>query len=221
MSRSYISAPPDATGVSRRVSDPLLVGAQFTGSISGSTLTVASVTRGVLSGGMVLGGSGVAAATTIVGALTGVAGGVGTYVVAPPQSVVLTDMRAAVPGYEFFPDTVAGAPASGAVEDTDWVPVVRGSFPKLYKAAPDQFSGPQGPPGAAATFDVGSVALVGGVATVSDDLVGDATRVFVTRELEGGTLGSYTVSRENGVGFTITSTEAGDTSTVSYLVVEG
>lgn len=61
--------------------------ARFTGSISGSTLTVTAMTFGTLVRGSALtAGSGLANGTVITGRLTGT-GGVGTYTVSPSQSV--------------------------------------------------------------------------------------------------------------------------------------
>lgn len=67
---------------------PLTYGPAFdgTGSIAGTTLTIASVTAGVLAVGSVIDGSGVTAGTTITAYLTGT-GGVGTYTVNTSQSV--------------------------------------------------------------------------------------------------------------------------------------
>lgn len=58
----------------------------FTGSISGTTLTVSAVQAGEISVGQVVFGSGVTAGTTIA-ALAGGTGGVGAYTVAPAQTL--------------------------------------------------------------------------------------------------------------------------------------
>jgi hypothetical protein len=75
------------------------IGASFTGSISGTTLTVSG--GGILSGaiaiGQTLSGSGVTAGTTIVGYTTGAGGNVnelGTYTVSKSQTVSTTTISA-------------------------------------------------------------------------------------------------------------------------------
>lgn len=75
------------------------VGATFTGSISGFTLTVPSngVTSGAITMGMTLSGSGISAGTTIVGFGTGAGGNVnegGTYTVSKSQTVSSTTISA-------------------------------------------------------------------------------------------------------------------------------
>ena len=75
------------------------VGATFTGSISGTTLTVPTdgVTAGAITMGMTLSGTGVTAGTTIVGFNTGAGGNVnegGTYTVSKSQTVTSTTISA-------------------------------------------------------------------------------------------------------------------------------
>ena len=75
------------------------VGATFTGSISGFTLTVPAnaVTSGGITMGMTLSGTGIAAGTTIVGFGTGAGGNVnegGTYTVSKSQTVASTTINA-------------------------------------------------------------------------------------------------------------------------------
>ncbi len=76
---------------------PLTYGASFdgTGSIAGTTLTVASVTAGVLAIGTIIEGTGITAGTTITAYLTGT-GGVGTYTVSPSQSVSFAAITAPI-----------------------------------------------------------------------------------------------------------------------------
>lgn len=64
----------------------------FTGSISGTTLTVSAVASGTLSVGQVIVGTGVTVGTTIVGITQSSAGGVGTYIVDTSQVVSSTSM---------------------------------------------------------------------------------------------------------------------------------
>jgi hypothetical protein len=75
------------------------VGATFTGSIAGTTLTVPTdgVTAGAITMGMTLSGTGVTAGTTIVGFNTGAGGNVnegGTYTVSKSQTVASTTISA-------------------------------------------------------------------------------------------------------------------------------
>lgn len=58
----------------------------FTGSITGTTLTVSAITYGALRVGNVLTGSGVAGSTTIIGLISG-SGGTGTYTINSSQTV--------------------------------------------------------------------------------------------------------------------------------------
>lgn len=61
--------------------------ANFTGSISGTTLTVTAVSSGVIASDQIMSGSGIAANTQITNWLTGTSGGVGTYTVSISQTV--------------------------------------------------------------------------------------------------------------------------------------
>lgn len=65
------------------------MGSAFTGSISGSTLTITSAYAGQLAIGQNITGAGVAALTRITGFITGT-GGIGTYIVDTPQTVAST-----------------------------------------------------------------------------------------------------------------------------------
>lgn len=71
-------------------------GANFTGSISGTTLTVTAVTSGTLAVGQLLsGGSGVLQGTVITGLGTGT-GGTGTYIVSVSQTVASAAMASGI-----------------------------------------------------------------------------------------------------------------------------
>lgn len=76
-----------------RISNPS--SALFTGSISGTTLTVTAVTQGTISASQSLFGLGVTNETVITGQLTGTTGGVGTYSVNLSQTVTSTLMNSA------------------------------------------------------------------------------------------------------------------------------
>jgi hypothetical protein len=73
------------------------IGASFTGSISGFTLTVTGITSGALAIGQTLSGTGISAGTTIVAMNTGAGGNineVGTYTVNIYQTVASTTISA-------------------------------------------------------------------------------------------------------------------------------
>jgi hypothetical protein len=82
--------------------------------------------------------------------------------------------------------------------------------------------------GAGATFTAaagtnqraGDTTLVAGTKAVANTTVTANTRVYLTRKAAGGVIGDLTYTVSAGVGFTINSANAGDTSTVSYWLVE-
>jgi len=74
--------------------------AVFTGSISGTTLTVSAVTSGTLASGQALFGVGIAQATVITALGTG-SGGVGTYTINISQTVASEGMNSATVGCVF------------------------------------------------------------------------------------------------------------------------
>lgn len=80
-------------------------GAQFTGSINGTTLTVSGITSGTITVGQVMAGNGVAANTYIVGYGTGT-GGIGTYAVNNSQTVSTGALSTTNPAVYF--DSVSG-----------------------------------------------------------------------------------------------------------------
>jgi hypothetical protein len=67
---------------------------------------------------------------------------------------------------------------------------------------------------------MGVATLVAGTVTVANTSVSATSRIFLTRQAAGGTLGHLTYTRNAGVGFTITSSSGTDTSTVEYLIVK-
>ena len=84
------------------------VGSAFTGSISGTTLTVTALTSGAITMGQTISGTGVASGTTIVGFTSGAGGNVnelGTYTVSRSQTVASTAMT----GYYERPLTIESA----------------------------------------------------------------------------------------------------------------
>lgn len=73
------------------------IGAKFVGSISGTTLTITSITSGAVAIGQTISGTGVTAGTTIVAFLTGAGGNIneaGTYTVSVSQTVASTAISA-------------------------------------------------------------------------------------------------------------------------------
>ena len=67
----------------------------------------------------------------------------------------------------------------------------------------------------------GGVVLAAGTNTVANTSVTANSRIFVTSQATGGTVGGENVSaRTAGTSFTITSTNAADTSTVAYEMFE-
>ena len=67
----------------------------------------------------------------------------------------------------------------------------------------------------------GTAVLVAGIVTVANTSVTATSRIFCTGQLAGGTPGGANVSaRTAGTSFTITSTNAADTSTVAFELFE-
>jgi hypothetical protein len=77
-------------------------GATFTGSITGTTLTVSAIASGVVSIGQEIVSAGVTAGTRITGHLTGVRGSTGTYTVSASQTVTEQSMTTERPYYLQF-----------------------------------------------------------------------------------------------------------------------
>lgn len=68
---------------------------------------------------------------------------------------------------------------------------------------------------------IGTAVLVAGSAVVSNTSVTTNSRIFLTSNTDGGTPGFLRVSAKvNGTGFTITSSNALDTSTVAWIIIE-
>lgn len=66
----------------------------------------------------------------------------------------------------------------------------------------------------------GDAVLVAGTVTVANTTVSANTKVIVSRKVSGGTLGFLTYTVSAGVSFTITSSSATETSTVTYWLIE-
>jgi hypothetical protein len=68
---------------------------------------------------------------------------------------------------------------------------------------------------------MGTAVLVGGTVTVSTTAVTANSRIFLTTQTVGGTIGvQYISARTAGTSFDITSSSGSDTSTVAWLIVE-
>lgn len=67
---------------------------------------------------------------------------------------------------------------------------------------------------------MGESTLVGGTVTVTNTSVGATSRIFISRRVAGGTVGTMTFTISAGTSFTITSSSGTDTSTVQWLIVD-
>lgn len=72
-----------------------------------------------------------------------------------------------------------------------------------------------------ANAKMGTATLVGGTVTVNTTAVATGSRIFLSINTSGGTVGAvYVSARVNATSFTITSTSGADTSTVAWLIVD-
>lgn len=110
-------------------------GAEFTGAIAGTTLTVTAVTSGSVAVGQTLSGSGVTADTKITGLLTGT-GGAGTYTVDTTQTASSTTITAAGATYAGPANWTLSNPRLG------FISVVPGSVLAGHIAAMGQYGLP-------------------------------------------------------------------------------
>ena len=62
--------------------------------------------------------------------------------------------------------------------------------------------------------------LVGGTVTISHPLIHSTSRIQVTRNVTGGTVGHLSVTRSNETSFTVNSSSGTDTSTLAITVFE-
>ena len=75
--------------------------------------------------------------------------------------------------------------------------------------------------GSGANQRAGNLTLIGGTKTIANTSVTANTLIFLTRKTTGGTIGfAVTYTLNPGVGFTVTSDNALDTSTYSYMLLE-
>lgn len=67
----------------------------------------------------------------------------------------------------------------------------------------------------------GTVVLIAGTITVASAAVTANSRIRLAVQAVGGTPGTLSYALNAGVGFTITSSSAADTSTIAYLIEPG
>lgn len=67
---------------------------------------------------------------------------------------------------------------------------------------------------------IGSGTLTAGTVTIADTSVTANSKVFITDTSEAGTVGTLAVSTVAGTSLTVTSSNALDTSTFNYMIVE-
>ena len=91
-------------------------GAVFTGSISGTTLTVTAMTSGTIAAGQMITGTGVAAGTFITGLDTGT-GGTGTYTLNQSQTVASETLNSALGGVPLLPNSIYVGVYGGVAQD--------------------------------------------------------------------------------------------------------
>jgi hypothetical protein len=125
------------------------IGASFTGSISGTTLTVTAIGSGAIAIGQTLSGTGVTVGTTIVGFNTGAGGNVnevGTYTITPSQTASSTTVSAyyqrplsLTSAYVRISTTANGAPIIGGGLD---YPVAVLNFDQYNSIGLKTMSGP-------------------------------------------------------------------------------
>jgi hypothetical protein len=82
-------------------------GASFTGSISGTTLTVTALSSGTIAPNQTITGGTISAGTTIVSQLTGTTGGVGTYTITPSQTTTSAAVTSTNPAVIYDSQTAA------------------------------------------------------------------------------------------------------------------
>lgn len=112
---------------------------------------------------------------------------------------------------------------AGAVEfltDDLYATITTGAARK--KLVLSEISGAARMPQSGAALVTGNAVLVAGTVTVSTTAATTNAKILLTRKTSGGTIGTgitYTINA--GVSFTITSDSALDTSTFTYLIIEG
>jgi hypothetical protein len=108
-----------ATGLFYELAN-LAVGATFTGSISGSTLTVSSLTSGIIQVGAALGGTNVQTSQNIVSQLSGTTGGVGTYSITSSQPTVGSETMTTISSFKAGNYSVAATNSGAGTVDINF-----------------------------------------------------------------------------------------------------
>lgn len=65
----------------------------------------------------------------------------------------------------------------------------------------------------------GTAALTAGVAQIVNTTISSNSRIFTSNTSAGGTIGIISIILYTGFGFTITSSNVLDTSTITYLII--
>lgn len=197
--------------------------ADFTGSVSGTTLTVSSINSGTLAVGQVVSDlTGVLAANTKITAFGTGQGGVGTYSLDTAQTVGSEPMTSAQPANVV---AIPRARISSLVYAIGYIPAIAALGPWALTASIKV--GAANSPDAVAyghisgsTLTVVSVnsgtILLGDTLSDPNNLVTNATDVTVFGTGSGG-VGTYTVNNPQTVGASFTGTGAGTNLTVSAV----
>lgn len=152
---------------------------------------------------------------------------VGTYGTATSVSQFTADAKGRITGAVNVPIAIANTAVSGlgtlSTQNATAVAITGGTINSTPLGATTASSA------RITTFQVaeganaksGTAVLVAGTVTVANTGVTAVSRIQLTSQLDGGTLGFLRVSaRTAGTSFVITSSSATDTSTVAYLIVE-
>ena len=164
---SVIAAPQNCTATTS-VTPADFIQSGFTGTISGSTLTVSAIATGGLAAGYTIGGSGVTAGTTITGYGTGT-GGTGTYTLSATSAVgSSTSMTAYGPPTQYAycvtaVDITTGEESVASniayITNSDDIALVAGSHTVTWSPVPNaaSYNIYQAPPSYDTAVPVGSV----------------------------------------------------------------
>ena len=195
----------------------------FTGSVSGTTLTVSAVASGTLAVGQIIDDlTGQLAANTTITALGTGIGGVGTYLVSIAQTVSSEDMTASAPSTS---SPIPRARIASTLYAVQYVPAIAALGP-WAQVASITIGSANTPDATVIGYIVGTVLHVTGV-TSGAIVVGDAisnagglvingTYVLSFGSGSGGT-GTYNLSQTQTVGATFTGTGSGTNLTASAV----
>lgn len=128
--------------------------------------------------------------------------------------------------YQFWADTTAGLLKQRNAANTAWITIgtlasVNLGLATLAGNAAQAFSASGFKTSEAANGKQGIAVLVAGAVTIANTGITANSRILLTSQVDGGTVGFLRVSaRIAGTSFTITSSNALDTSTVAYEIFE-